>query len=486
MVNLSPQPGPQWQFSATSADICIYGGAAGGGKTFALLLEPTRHYKVPGFRASIFRNTFTQITMQGGMWDISQEIYPHLGAKSNESKYSWSFPSGAKVSFSYLNREADKIKYLGAQITFLGFDQLEQFSEGSFFYLIGRTRSMSNVTPYVRATCNPDPDSWLRDFLDWWLDEETGLPIPERAGVLRWFVRINDKIIWSDDPKELQEKYGGDNEQYKLLPKSMTFIPAFLSDNRILTDNDPTYFSSLMTLPYIEQQQLLHGNWNIRPEAGKVFNRAWFTVTPSIPSGGRWCRFWDFAAKTKQMAGDDPDYTAGVLVSENNGIFTVIDSFTIRAAPAQIERTLLNITLQDIELSNRLGASSYQVRWEFEPGSASYRDTRRLVMWLGGNGTGYPEDLDVRRLANMDVAGVPTGGKDKLTRARGVSSQAYAGNVQIVEGKWNSDWLSELHDFPDAKHDDQVDATSGAYNTLAGKPHRKIRKHTSGSAGISR
>ena len=82
----------------------------------------------------------------------------------------------------------------GAQITLICFDELTHFSAHQFFYMVSRNRSTCGVRPYIRATCNPDADSWVADFLTWWIDPESGLPIPERAGVLRYFVRIAEKI----------------------------------------------------------------------------------------------------------------------------------------------------------------------------------------------------------------------------------------------------------------------------------------------------
>src|SRR5690348_7858564 len=96
---IKPQPGPQEQFLATSADIAIYGGAAFGGKTFALLLEAVRNTDNSGFGGVIFRRTTKQVTAEGGLWDTSEEIYPQLGAKSNVSRLQYVFPSGAALTF---------------------------------------------------------------------------------------------------------------------------------------------------------------------------------------------------------------------------------------------------------------------------------------------------------------------------------------------------------------------------------------------------
>ncbi|MFS6779604.1 terminase large subunit domain-containing protein, partial [Staphylococcus aureus] len=126
-----------------------------------------------------------------------------------------------------------------------------------------RNRSTCGVRPYVRATTNPDADSWVAEFISWWIDQKTGYAIPERSGVLRWFVRIGDNIIWADHPEEL-EMYtmpGPGGEEVPIPAKSVTFISSKLTDNKILMAADPGYMANLMSLPLVERERLLGGNW---------------------------------------------------------------------------------------------------------------------------------------------------------------------------------------------------------------------------------
>jgi hypothetical protein len=135
IVELKPQPGPQEQFLSSSADIVIYGGAAGGGKSFALLMEPLRHINNPKFGAVIFRKNANQITAEGGLWDTSDGIYPYIGGKGTKNpRPTWKFPKGAKISFAHLEYEKDKFAWQGSQIAFIGFDELTHFTESQFFY----------------------------------------------------------------------------------------------------------------------------------------------------------------------------------------------------------------------------------------------------------------------------------------------------------------------------------------------------------------
>jgi hypothetical protein len=139
--------------------------------------------------------------------------------------------------------------------------------------MVSRNRSMCGVRPYIRATCNPDADSWVAELIAWWINQDTGYPTPERTGVLRWFVRIGDSIIWADRPEDLAE-HKAPNELGELIPippKSLTFIPAKLSDNKALMAADPGYLANLMALPLVERERLLGGIWKIRAAAGLCF-----------------------------------------------------------------------------------------------------------------------------------------------------------------------------------------------------------------------
>ena len=192
------------------ADIAVFGGAAGGGKVFRLLLGtvPTTS-ATENSGACIFRRTVPMIRQPGGLWDASRDIYARLGAEAREaSRSNGAFHPGPLSNSRAWNWKPTATHGRAARFALLAFDELTQFTERQFFYLLSRNRSTCGVRPYVRATCNPDSDSWLRNFLAWWIDDASGLPIPERAGVLRWFVRREDALTWGDTRQELVEKFG--------------------------------------------------------------------------------------------------------------------------------------------------------------------------------------------------------------------------------------------------------------------------------------
>lgn len=269
-MEIRPHSGPQEQFLSSPADIVIYGGAAGGGKSYGLLMEPLRHVSNPQFGAVILRKNCPEITNEGGLWDESSKLYSLLQSVPRRGDLSWQFPSGAMVSFSHLESDRELFKWQGSQICLLGFDELTHFSKHQFFYMLSRNRSTCGVRPYVRATCNPDADSWVAEFIAWWWDELTGYPIPERAGVVRWFVQGAGGIVWADTPAELLADYPDQT------PKSVTFIPAKLEDNPTLEANDPGYRANLQAQSHVERERLLHGNWLIRGGIDEEFPGEWF------------------------------------------------------------------------------------------------------------------------------------------------------------------------------------------------------------------
>ena len=254
---------------SSPADIVIGGAAAGVGKTYSLLLEPLRHKDVKGFGGVIFRRTSVQIRNEGGLWDTSMDIYTHVGAEPKETKLEWVFPKGPKLKFSHLEYEKNIYDWQGSQIPFIGFDELPHFSKKMFFYMLSRNRSVCGVKPYVRATCNPDPDSWVSELIAWWIDQDSGLPIPERDGVIRYFIRTGDNYIWGDTFEEVKElawhileplieKSGLDAKDFI---KSLTFISGDIYGNKELLKVDPAYLGNLLSQDEDTQAALLHGNW---------------------------------------------------------------------------------------------------------------------------------------------------------------------------------------------------------------------------------
>ena len=281
---IKPQPGYQEIALSSNADIVIGGAAAFVGKTFALLLDPLRHVGIKEFGGVIFRRTSVQIRNEGGLWDTSMQLYTIMKAEPRESSLDWQFPSGAKISFRHLEYEKNKFDWQGSQIPFLGFDELTHFTESMFFYLLSRNRSSCGVKPYVRATCNPDPESWVYKLIEWWIDPETGYPILERRGKLRYFIKYGDSYIWGSSYDEVKEKawhiISPLIEQSGLYAedfiKSITFVSGSIYDNKKGLEADPSYPGNLLSQDDETRRQLLEGRWKISNSPNDIFDHGAF------------------------------------------------------------------------------------------------------------------------------------------------------------------------------------------------------------------
>lgn len=441
-MEIRPQEGKQTDFLCTQADIAIYGGAAGGGKTFGLLLECLRHIDNSGFGAVIFRRDSKQIKNEGSLLDSSNELYPLVGGVcTGYPMPTWTFKSGAKVSFSHLQLEKDKYSWQGAQVCLLAFDELTHFTASQFWYMLSRNRSTCGIKPYVRATCNPDSDSWVRSLIDWWIDDK-GYAIPERSGVIRYFIRDAGEIIWGDSVKELQTKYNASIADIK----SLTFISSNVYDNKILMQKDPSYIANLKALTLVDRQRLLNGNWNIKPQAGLIFRRSQVTMIDKLPNDIKhWCRAWDLGATEVSSENLSPDATAGVLMGlRENGRFVVADVIRVCEIAADVRKLIKNTCISDSVKSKHI-----TVRLPQDPGQAGKAQAADFVKYLAGH-----------NVKTQTVNG------DKVTRSEPFAAQWQAGNVDVLAAEWNDVYFNELEQFPDGSHDDMVDASSDAFIEL--------------------
>lgn len=432
----------------------IFGGSAGCGKTYAELMDPIRYKNIRGFGCTIFRKNANQITQQGGLWDESLELYSSIkGAIPRISDKEWWFKDSkgnivSKISFKHIERDADVHSYQGGQIAALFFDELCHFSEYTFFYMLSRNRSSCGVQPYVRATCNPDPDSWVAKFIEWWIDQETGYPIQERSGVMRYMLRSGDKIIWGDSREELYETCALKTQEERDKVKSVTFIPALLKDNPALIRKDPGYRANLEALPEVEREQLLHGNWKIKRASGMYFKRSqvmtYYSVVPDDLVS--LVRCWDLAATSEDEKGD-PAYTAGVLMGKRkDGSFIVIDVINERMSADDVRKTIRLTAEKDKGQYPKLPVT---VRIPQDPGQAGKDQAKQYIQMMAGhNITAVPE----------------TGSKE--ARATPFAAQWQAGNVGLLIADWNEEYLKQLEAFPQGKFKDMVDASANGFTEL--------------------
>ncbi len=445
---LCPQEGPQTEFCSSEADIVIYGGQAYGGKSFATLLEASRGIDEPNYTAIIFRRKYIEIFSGGGLWDTSEQIFPFCGGTPIKGSAEWKFPSGCSIKFAHLNNETNKQDYQGAQFVLIAFDELTHFTASQFWYLMSRNRPPAGCTlkPYIRATCNAEP-GWVADLISWWWDPATGYAIPERSGVLRYFIREGDKIIWVD--KDYRDKKGN-------APKSLTFISSSMHDNPLGMIADPTYEATINSMDYVTRERLGKGNWLIS-EGGNMFKPEWFEIVDELPVGIKLVRYWDFAAtEVSEEKKNDPDYTSGTLAGVWDGVLYIADINYFRESPGTTEKL--------IKQSSKVDGRDVEVWWEEEKGSAG----KFTSQYLKSVFKGYDAHPD------------PVTGQ-KVERAKPWSAWAEHGRVKLLRGTWNRQFLTWASQFPNGKRD-TIDSTSGAFKVLTG-PDRVFKYYISSPVG---
>eukprot|EP00913_Durusdinium_trenchii_P035349 g33079.t1 len=339
-----------------------------------------------------------------------------------------------------------RLNVQGAQIPLIGFDELTHFSHSQFFYMLSRNRSMCGVRPYMRATCNPDADSWVADFIEWWLDAESGYPIPARSGVVRWFVRDGGLIVWDDSRERLIENVP------EAVPKSFTFIPANLDDNPALMRADPGYRANLLALPPTDQKRLLYGNWKIRGMEG-----AEWEDHPEYFGAQIWCaeEAWPDAFQLAALALDgskggrskSSDDSAIVFAGYLDGIIYVDASLERRAAE-KIVRDLLAMYSQYLPHVVGIESNGFQDLFAVLLDAECRRQQR--------------PDLPIQLIHNS---------VNKVTRIRALEPYLSRNKFRIRSNAGGKRLVSQLRGFGVADHDDGPDALEMAIrllNSLAG------------------
>lgn len=445
---ITAHPGPQTEFFTTPAYEALYGGAAGGGKSMACVLDPLRQVHLPGYRAAIFRRTYPEFELPRGIIELAKEIYSGRGCYYNESKHRWHWPKfDSYVRFLQMESESDYAKGQGGGLHQIYFDELPKFTELQYRFQFSRLRKPagSQIRVYARATANPPEDNdpgieWIVRRWAPWLDPEyerrTGRPAA-KSGELRYF------------------KQDGDSE--KEVPKgtsgawSRTFIAASWRDN-ISLDRE-NYERSLDMLPYIQRERQKNGNWTVKVGAGKVFNRSWFTrFADTFPPGIQPKRFWDLAATEKKLSkSSDPDFTSSTLIGQkDNDIY--IQIIRDRRHASKVIAWMLERAMAE---------PSAIVGFEHEAGASGKIVADQIVRALA----------DIARTCYP----IPPRGGDKVQRALPLSVIAEQGRIVLVRSPTTTfdEIINEFHAFPDGPHDDMIDSTSGALHLLKHGPASK-------------
>lgn len=355
----------------------------------------------PGYAALILRLSYTDLCLPGALLDRATEWLADTDANWKDKRRTWEFPSGATLTFGYLEHEKDKYRYQGAEFQYVAFDELTQFTETKYQFLFSRTRRLKGSTIPIRIRSASNP-----------------------GGIGHDWVKARFIAMARQGLKE----------------KKRYFIPAKLEDNPYLDRN--AYEDSLSKLDPITFDQLRHGDWEVSISGG-MFKREWFKYHEGRIPKGTQVRYWDLAS-TELSETNDPDYTVGALMLERDGKYYIKDIIRVRAAPGEIERIVKQSAIND--------GIETRIVIEQEPGSS---------------GVYTVDNFTKNILRGYNAIGVRSTGS-KIVRAQPLSAAVFNGHVMIrSDSLWAPNLMYEMIQFPNVVHDDQVDAVSGAYNTLA-------------------
>ena len=275
------QLGGQENMLASPADLIIGGGSRGGSKSYSLLLEALKDVRNKNFKAVILRNEKPDLD---DLAEVSHEIFDQFGVyNKSKNDMTWNFDSGGFLRFSYFADIWEEFvkRFQGKQYAYIGIDEITHCPFKKFKYLLTNNRNAYGIRSRFWGTCNPDPDSWVATFLfdGGWLDRETGYPIPEMNGKIRYFYSASNEvgeIVWGETREEVFELCKADimkhwNDSYaacgtpaEIAVKSCAFVEAKLADNKILLESDPGYVGNLMNQDEEQQSRDLDGNWKFR------------------------------------------------------------------------------------------------------------------------------------------------------------------------------------------------------------------------------
>lgn len=444
----------------------------------------------PYWRGVIFRRTQPELRDPGGLYDEATDLYMSLPIEhrptTKSQDLSFTFPSGAVLKLAGMEHDKDRMRWHGSQLTFVAWDELCTFSDIQYWYLMSRLRSKSKYPTMVRATMNPDPDSFVCDIINWYIDQETGFPIEERAGVIRWYIRKDGELVWGDSEQELIDKYGKDTR-----PVSFSFIPAKIYDNPVVLKNNPQYLADLESLKRVDRDRLLHGSWTAREESSGYFKRDWLIKETRIPNNALSTRCWDKSSSEVSEKESRPDYTASIkMYKDNNGEFWITGEYDPEHNFDPVDKDLYG------KFRHRPGARDSIIEKQAEYDG---KDTIILLPQDPG-AAGKTEYIEsAKKLINLGFIvkkdpGVTT--QSKLQKFLPFSAACENQLVHIVESTFVNKhtlelFYKELESFDltqkvrstRARKDDMVDVCSGNFNFLSAEKITPIVRRNQIKAG---
>ena len=396
------------------------------------------HIKYSTFRGVITRRTTPQLKGSGGILDTALQMYKKVDSKvkwkSQENKFV--FSSGAEVYLRHFEYLKDKDNYQGLQANEILVDEAQQYEEEQIVYLMSRLRNPScpQVKPRIKMTCNPLKSSFLCKWIEWYLDEE-GYPRKDRDGVVRYFIRKDNTMIWADTKEELIEKYS--TPLFTPTPMSFCFISALITDNPALMEAQPEYLGWLEGLGRVEQARLRWGCWYADEEGSGYWKKEWTDIVDRPPLRvKKKVRAYDLAGTVPSEMNPNPDYTVGVLMSKDDyNNYYVEDVVRFRARHGEVYQRILETARED--------GDDVLVVIPQDPNAAGKAYASTIVKDLAEQGF---------------YAKTKATNQSKITRFAPFCAASEAGGIKLVIGDWNEAFIEELEGFDGSrkrgKHDD--------------------------------
>ncbi|MGQ1358359.1 phage terminase large subunit (plasmid) [Acinetobacter baumannii] len=445
----------------SDATITVYGGSMGSAKTYGGLLRHLQYVNSPHYVGYVIRKNEVVLRAGGGAFEEAKALYKAFEprVKITEKPMRFRFPSGAVINFAGAEDEKAMEKYRGLNLTGVMVDEGTQLSERQIWFLISRLRNGKdpNIMPNIWITCNPDPDSYLFEWVKWYLypvgHPLAGRPDKDKNGLKRYFVSTPEGLVWSDNEQELLDKYPHLFTK-GTRPLSFRFIGGTVYDNPPLLKNSPQYLQNLLQQKdRVVRERELYGNWFARREDSSYFNRSWCEIVDKPPERVRKrVRSWDLAFTLPTETNPNPDYTCGVRLSKDDeGTIYVEDMVLERVGSGQIIELIAKTGLEDAEMFGVVETTIPQ-----DAGGMAKFAARDMASKLREHG--------------VSPIVVPVGNKGKLVRFIPFSGAAQNKHVKIVRGDWNAAFFHQLEAFGSgnkAVHDDAVDAVADAYKRVA-------------------
>lgn len=271
-ADVKPQRGRQTELfkmiANQEADFYMIGGSRFGGKSEILSMVDLLFAHDPKFRSIKFRRKYDEIMGANSLWEKAENQYVWFDAKANRSDKYWTFPSGAKSFYRHMYHDGEEESHRGKGYSAVMFDEINKFSWDQVRMLQTCLRSEANMDSFMIGTLNPDRDSWCMDFVEFYLDPETGFPDLDKCGTVRYYLIVDGKPVFAEDVEYFKEHhydlvYPITNletlERTYVRPKRFVFYFFNIFDNEIGMKMNAQYISELNGLPEHERQTQLFG-----------------------------------------------------------------------------------------------------------------------------------------------------------------------------------------------------------------------------------